>query len=334
MNQKTRTLFLIMVMFLLGSSSVTAYQLMLKEVTVIDNNKTILYKTPKSSVETFLQEQSIIIDKKDEINVAMNENIVEGMTIKIIRAVPIQLTMDGEEKEVYSKAETIKGFLEEQKILLDNIVSISSEQEDRIKPHMELTIKTRKEELITDKTVIPYETQLIETPHLPVGEKKLVQEGKEGVMETTVKVEYIGGKEQKREVISEVVIEEPQDEITNIGAENVIEGLDGKVYKYSKILTMNASAYTASYKDTGKSPGDPGFGITYTGTKVKVGTVAVDPNVIPLGTKLYVEGYGYAVAEDIGGAIKGNKIDLYHNTVEEAMSFGRQDLKVYILAEQ
>ena len=97
---------------------------------------------------------------------------------------------------------------------------------------------------------------------------------------------------------------------------------------------MSATAYTASYKDTGKSPSHPGYGITYTGTRARVGTVAVDPRVIPLGTKMYVEGYGYAVAEDIGGAIKGNKIDLYFNTLKEANNFGRQQRKVYILAEQ
>jgi uncharacterized protein YabE (DUF348 family) len=322
-----------MVMFLLSSSSATAYQLMLKEVTVIDNDKVYLYKTPKTTVETFLQEQSIIIDTNDEINVAMNENLVEGMTIKITRAVPINLTLNGKKEEVYTKAVTVKDFLKAEGISQDKLVSISSKLEEKIIPHMELSISTREEEIITNTEIVPYETKLQETPHLPVGEKKLIQEGKDGLKETTIKVEYIGGKEINREIISEVIIEEAQEEIIKIGAENVIEGEDGKVYKYSKVLSMNATAYTASYADTGKAPGHPAFGITYSGTRAKVGTVAVDPTVIPLGTKLYVEGYGCAVAEDIGGAIKGNKIDLYYDTVQEARNFGRQQLKVYVLVE-
>ncbi|HOQ17062.1 MAG TPA: 3D domain-containing protein [Defluviitaleaceae bacterium] len=333
MGHKTRTLFFIMVMFLLCSSSATAYQLMLKEVIIIDNDKVYLYKTPKTTVETFLQEQSIVIDSKDEINVTMNDNIVEGMTIKIIRAVPIQLVLDGREEEAYTKAKTVKDFLKEKKIDEENLVSISSSLDEIISPHMELEIKTRKVETITEESVIPYETELQETPHLPVGEKKLVQEGKDGLKKISYRVEYIGGEEVNREIISEVIVEEAQKEIIKVGAENVIEGKDGKIYKYKKVLTMSATAYTASYEDTGKAPGHPAFGITYTGTRARVGTVAVDPNVIPLGTKLYIEGYGYAVAEDIGGAIKGNKIDLYYNTLEEARNFGRKQLKVYILVE-
>ncbi|NLK22051.1 MAG: DUF348 domain-containing protein [Epulopiscium sp.] len=333
MNQKTRTLFLIMVMFLLGSSSATAYQLMLKEVTVIDNNKSTLYRTPKSTVETFLQEQSIILDKDDELNVTMHENLVEGMTIKIIRAIPIDLTIDGKEEEIYTKTETIEDFIKEQGIMLGERGSINNSLNDKILPHMKLEVRTHREEVVTIEEEIPYKTQIIETPNLPIGEKELINQGANGLKEVTTKVEYIGEDEQKSEVIAEIILEEPQDEIIKIGAENVIEGIDGKSYKYTKEIIMNTTAYTASYADTGKNPGEPGFGITATGTRARVGTVAVDPRVIPLGTKLYVEGYGYAVAEDTGGAIKGKKIDLYFDTKKEALQFGRQQRKVYILVQ-
>ena len=91
---------------------------------------------------------------------------------------------------------------------------------------------------------------------------------------------------------------------------------------YTDSLRMRATAYTADYASTGKGPGDSGFGITASGTVAKrnkgsYSSVAVDPRVIPLGTKLYVEGYGYAIAEDTGGAIKGNSIDLFFNSSSE-----------------
>lgn len=93
--------------------------------------------------------------------------------------------------------------------------------------------------------------------------------------------------------------------------------------EYEDILTMEASAYL---------PGDGnGNGITATGIPAMYGVAAVDPRVIPLGTRLYVEGYGEAIAADTGGAIRGNKIDLCMESYNEAMSFGRRDVTVYVL---
>lgn len=91
----------------------------------------------------------------------------------------------------------------------------------------------------------------------------------------------------------------------------------------SRSMTMNASAYSAY------DPGNSHY--TFNGSLLRKGLVAVDPNVIPLGTRLFIPGYGYAVADDIGGAIKGNKIDIAFDTHSEAMQFGRQKITVYIL---
>ena len=91
----------------------------------------------------------------------------------------------------------------------------------------------------------------------------------------------------------------------------------------SRSMTMNASAYSAY------DPGNSHY--TFGGSYLRKGLVAVDPNVIPLGTRLFIPGYGYAVADDIGGAIKGNKIDIAFDTHNEAMQFGRQKITVYIL---
>ena len=91
----------------------------------------------------------------------------------------------------------------------------------------------------------------------------------------------------------------------------------------SRSMTMNASAYSAY------DPGNSHY--TFGGSWLRKGLVAVDPTVIPLGTRLFIPGYGYAVADDIGGAIKGNKIDIAFDTHGEAMQFGRQRITVYIL---
>lgn len=122
--------------------------------------------------------------------------------------------------------------------------------------------------------------------------------------------------------------------------EGVLETSDGKIIEYTDVIQLEATAYCACYDCCGKYPGNKWYGITATGTKAKVGTIAVDPKVIPLGTEVYIEGiggaknYGFATAEDTGGAIKGKIIDLYFNTHKETVNWGRQQVNVYILKEQ
>ena len=91
----------------------------------------------------------------------------------------------------------------------------------------------------------------------------------------------------------------------------------------SRSMTMNASAYSAY------DPGNSHY--TYGGTYLRKGIIAVDPTVIPLGTRVFIPGYGHAIADDIGGAIKGNRIDMAFETHSEAMQFGRQQVTVYIV---
>ena len=117
---------------------------------------------------------------------------------------------------------------------------------------------------------------------------------------------------------------------------SLVTAANGKTYHYNKQLSMKATAYTAAASENGKWGA-----VDYFGNKLKVGTVAVDPNVIPLGTKLYITGYNYsglpkggmlAVASDMGGAIKGNRIDVFvPDSSSEAQAFGFQQLKVYII---
>jgi uncharacterized protein YabE (DUF348 family)/3D (Asp-Asp-Asp) domain-containing protein len=110
-----------------------------------------------------------------------------------------------------------------------------------------------------------------------------------------------------------------------------------KDFAYKNSYVMIATAYDLSYASTGKLPGMKDYGITASGTKARVGAVAVDPKVIPLGTKLYIEyadgtgGYGYATAEDTGSAIKGYRVDLFFNTYQECIEFGRRRVIVYVI---
>ncbi|MCU6709864.1 3D domain-containing protein [Paenibacillus sp. J5C_2022] len=102
-----------------------------------------------------------------------------------------------------------------------------------------------------------------------------------------------------------------------------------------EMVEVIATGYTAGYESTGKRPGHPGYGITYSGVKVRrdgVSTIAADPKVLPIGTLLYIPGYGYGVVADTGSAIKGKRIDLYFETIKEVYEqWGKRKVEVQVL---
>lgn len=167
--------------------------------------------------------------------------------------------------------------------------------------------------------IIPYQRVVFYSSSLPQGETRVTRKGKNGKVfkEYLVYLNYDGTREI--ELLRKNVIEEKVDEIVEVGI-GPIYSLEGKPY-----YILESSGYTASV-------GGVGY-YTATGSRVRRGVVAVDPSIIPLGTKLYVEGYGYAQALDTGSAIKGFKIDLYFESYQEAIRWGRRKVKVYLVKE-
>jgi 3D (Asp-Asp-Asp) domain-containing protein len=110
------------------------------------------------------------------------------------------------------------------------------------------------------------------------------------------------------------------------------DAFDWSQYPTKKVI---ATGYTAGVESTGKYPNHPSYGITYSGVKVKrdlYSTVAADTSVFPIGTILFIPGYGYGVVADIGGAIKGNRLDLYYETVTDVYNnWGKKQLDVYVV---
>ena len=172
-------------------------------------------------------------------------------------------------------------------------------------------------------------TEQVPDTNLEKGTMKVVAEGYNGQTLQTVIQRKEGSKVISEEILYEVVIKEPQNQLVAVGTRDPVRSLStsrGDV-RYTKMMVMKATAYEPSEV----SCGIYASGYTAIGMVATKGVVAVDPKVIPLRTKLYIEGYGFAVAGDVGGSIKGNRIDLCYDTVRECLNFGRRDVKVYIL---
>ena len=178
------------------------------------------------------------------------------------------------------------------------------------------------------KVKLAYTKKVIKNPKMEKGTLKVVRKGKAGEKKVTMKVTYRSGKAISREVASVQITKNPVNKITMEGTKKKAITSRGSMV-YRRAFVANASAYWAG--SCGKKKGSAGYGITSSGEKLKKGIVAVDPRVIPLGTWLYIEGYGEALAADTGSAIKGNKIDLGFATASQSINFGRKNIKVFIL---
>lgn len=157
------------------------------------------------------------------------------------------------------------------------------------------------------------------------GRVKHVSQGKPGMLKTTYNVIFSNGRPVRKELVKEERVE-PVAGLTLMGRSGY--SASRGAYTRSRVLTMHASAYDPSPATIG--PG--ATGLTKMGIPAGFGIVAVDRRTIPLGTRVFVEGYGYAIAADIGSAIKGNRIDLCFESRSTALRFGRRTVKVHILS--
>ncbi|WP_312702057.1 3D domain-containing protein [Sedimentibacter sp.] len=188
-----------------------------------------------------------------------------------------------------------------------------------------------------DRSKVEHNTQILYNDQKYVDYKQVIQQGSDGLKKSVYQECYVDGMMVLRTLEEEIIIKDPVDKIIEVGTkENTVATSRGG-FRFKDELDMVATAYDLSFESTGKRPGDPYYGITASGTKAQPGTVAVDPKVIPLGTKLYVASidgspdYGFATALDTGGAIKGNRIDLFMEDGTDAYWFGIRQVKVYIL---
>lgn len=304
-----------------------------KQVVISDDNLRLTYETSHRDIESFLKANKIVLGEYDKVNVNLDEKVEDGMFIEIIRAANVNLTVNGVTKTVQCSEETVEGLLKQEGIVLSPIDDIKPSINTALRDGLNVDIKTYTTDLKTVTEPIPYNINYKNVSTLNKGDEEVETEGKDGIASVTYKIKYLNGVEVSREVIDYVTLSPATDEVILRGVLETYVSPEGKTYKVKQVITMNSTAYTNSIYDTGKEPGHPLYGITRSGMKTRYGVVAVDPTVIPLMTNLYVEGYGEAIAADTGSAIKGNKIDLFYDTREEALKYGRKNITVYVLAD-
>lgn len=317
-----------------------------KQVTIVLNGQEMTVTTNEWVVGELLEEQGITVQEHDRLSVALDAKLKNGDILYIDYTKPITITADGITNTLYTTGATVAGALQDLNIPVgeDDIVSPSLDTEltgnDQVK-----IVRVTKE--IAEQTVpIAFETITRQDPNLTKGKEQVIQEGQEGVKLVTVEKVYHDGELVAENVIGETIQTESVNRIVALGTKAPVTTLsasspdinqvtkDGITFSYKKVLNnVTLTAYSAGPDSTGKDEDHPQYGITYTGTTVTEGrTIAVDKNVIPLGWWVYIEGFGFRRAEDIGGAVKGNKIDIYFDKAEYAAKFGtKRGYTVYVI---
>jgi 3D (Asp-Asp-Asp) domain-containing protein len=295
--------------------------------TLVTSDSSHIVFTHRQSVGDFLKEAGIEPGKNDFVEPSIQTILTRGMIVTYRKAVPIILADSGQpDREIQCSGTTICDLLEQNGIEKGPLDRIEPRPSTPLKAGMTVKI-TRVEALdITEKKDISPAEVSVPDSTLHRGQTQEIDPGSPGVVEETTRVFYRNGQETERVNVASHVLVEPTDRVVHFGTEPGYP-LISRGGLLRGTFTMVATAYDPGPGSCGASAD----GLTATGAVATRGVCAVDPRVIPLGTRLWIEGYGYALACDTGGAIKGNRIDVCFDTRHEALKWGRRSVEVRVV---
>lgn len=300
-----------------------------KQVQIIKDNEEKIVWTTAKTVEELLDEQKIQLKENDEVEPALDQKLKKEEVVHIEIAFPVKLIVANEKKELWSTSTTVADFLSNEGITLNEL--------DRVEPELDETLQENavvnvvRVEKVTDVVEEPLDFAVVtkKDARLTKGKEKVVEQGQKGLVKKKYEVVLENGKEVSRKLLSEKKVKDKQDKVVAVGTKNISR----QVSRGAKPAAKGKELYVTSTAYTPKCNGCSGY--TATGLNIaanpNIKLIAVDPTVIPLGTKVYVDGYGYAIAGDTGSSIKGYKIDVLFPTKSEAYRWGRKKVKIKII---
>ncbi|RAP73324.1 3D domain-containing protein [Paenibacillus montanisoli] len=320
-----------------------------KRVSVVVNGQETIVTTKQWVLQRLLDEQAIAIGTYDKVSMPLDGGIKDGDRIVIDQAVPLIVKADGKARTLYTTERTVQGAIDQANISIRNQDKVVPSLSSELKPNMVVSV-TRIDKKFSETThPLAFNVVKKEDPKLTLGKEKTIQTGKKGTVVKRFEKTFEDGVLVSQTMVEKLTESPSVDQIVMVGTkkpEPKVMTLSanspnistmtkrGVTFSAKKVLkNVTLTAYTAGVESTGKSKGDPQYGITASGSRVTEGrTIAVDPRVIPMGWWVYIEGIGFRRAEDTGSAIKGNKIDVFYESLSYATKFGRkQGFTVYVL---
>ncbi|WP_196220229.1 G5 and 3D domain-containing protein [Terrilactibacillus tamarindi] len=298
-----------------------AYQITLE----INDQKETVWTTAKT-IRNFFNLQHIDVKPQDVVSPSLSGKITDHMTVHYEPAKLVNLK-DGQEaqRSIWTTAKTVEEFLQEQHVNVGKEDRVNPGIDEQLASNLTVSVIHVKKVNKQEEKVLPFQTKTEESSDLRKGKTKVLKPGEKGKVHQTYEIIYENDKQVAKNLVKTEEISKPKDRVILVGTKPNAPVQTDKS-SATKTVTVTSTAYTADCK------GCSGYTKTGLNLKSSPGTkvIAVDPKIIPLGTRVYVEGYGYAVAGDTGGAIDGHKIDIFFPSKHQANNWGRKKVNVTV----
>ena len=306
------------------------------EISVDYNGDVQTVSLAKGTVADVLERTGITPAYNEVVEPSLSTPISDNLTVKVYKGKKLSITADGKTDSVYVPNGNVCDVLNQLGYKLSDDDILSVDKDSNIEDADSITIKRVTYRNETETQSVDFETVKKNSKDVDLGKTKVQTEGKQGEALVTKKCKYVDGKKVSSKTVDTKITKEPVDKVVLMGTKGsnvsnpagTFTDMNGNTVAYSSVVTGSGTAYTA-----------PAGSLTATGVTAYHGGVAVNPNIIPYGSKLYIVStdgsfvYGYATAVDTGGALMSGTaiVDCFYNTYDECVSFGRRNVNVYIV---
>ncbi|AIQ26802.1 MULTISPECIES: 3D domain-containing protein [Paenibacillus] len=324
-----------------------------KEIILVIDGQVQTLETREALLSDVLAKEQISLQPYDELSIGLSDEIQDGDRVVITRAQKLVLTADGATKTIYTTEDSLGDAITKLGYSLEGNDKIFPSLDTAVTPDMEVKIVRITKQTVQRTVNLPFKVIKTADPSLYKGDVRVAQAGKPGAIIQHIEKIYQDGELVSMNMVGKEVQTVTKDKVIAVGTKAVPKPVvaaattskatttskSSKVSAKSNNVTSKAGVdfeYKKMIKNvsmTAYSSEEPGIGTrTASGTRVTEGrTIAVDPNVIPIGWWVYIEGLGFRRAEDTGGAIKGNKVDVYYDSLSHARNFGRKSRTIYVI---